>query len=92
MHRIARLSTLAILALAAACAGGGGGPTGPATPTPVPQAPDTTPPTVRREFRGQWVATVGNIDWPSRSNLTADQQKTELLSLLDKSAAAGMNA
>ncbi|MHB1265747.1 MAG: glycoside hydrolase family 10 protein [Gemmatimonadaceae bacterium] len=91
MHQIHRLAGLFILATAAACVGGG--PTAPAKPAPVPpQVPDTTPPAVRREFRGQWVATVGNIDWPSRPNLTADQQRTELRSLLDNAAAAGMNA
>src|SRR5436305_264574 len=31
------------------------------------QAP---PPPVPREFRAAWVATVGNIDWPSRPGLS----------------------
>src|SRR5688500_2887295 len=26
------------------------------------------------EFRGMWLATVGNRDWPSRSGLPADRQ------------------
>jgi uncharacterized lipoprotein YddW (UPF0748 family) len=47
---------------------------------------------VRREFRGLWVATVSNIDWPSRPTLSADQQRAELVSILDRAAAAGMNA
>ena len=29
----------------------------------------------KREMRAIWVATVGNIDWPSSSNLTVEQQK-----------------
>ena len=34
------------------------------------------PPHVRREFRGAWVASVANIDWPSRPGLsTAEQQR-----------------
>ena len=36
-----------------------------------------------REFRGVWVATVENIDWPSSKNLTTEQQKKELVKLLD---------
>src|SRR5512138_1091558 len=59
---------------------------------PPPAAPDTTAPTLQREMRGLWVATVANIDWPSRSTLTADQQRAELVSILDRAAAAGFNA
>ncbi|HEX6053059.1 MAG TPA: family 10 glycosylhydrolase, partial [Gemmatimonadaceae bacterium] len=54
--------------------------------------PDTTAPPIAREMRGLWVATVANIDWPSRASLTADQQRAELLSILDRAAAAGFNA
>jgi uncharacterized lipoprotein YddW (UPF0748 family) len=36
-----------------------------------------------REFRGVWIATVGNIDWPSEKNLSTEQQKKEILNLLD---------
>ena len=39
-----------------------------------------------------WIATVANIDWPSRNNLTADQQKAELIGILDKAAQRGINA
>ncbi|WP_276091209.1 family 10 glycosylhydrolase [Pedobacter sp. JY14-1] len=46
----------------------------------------------KREFRGIWVATVTNIDWPSRPGLTADQQKQELIGILEKHKANGMNA
>jgi uncharacterized lipoprotein YddW (UPF0748 family) len=71
--------------------------------TSVPVAPTTVPrptpggnpdvvPIVRREFRGLWVATVGNIDWPSKPGLTADQQRIELASILDRAQAAHMNA
>ena len=38
------------------------------------------------------MATVANIDWPSRSNLTPDQQRSELTSILDRAASAGFNA
>lgn len=83
--------TIAACALAAACA------TAPA-PTTVP-APTTRPspnpdvlPAVRREFRGLWVATVGNIDWPSRPGLPMEQQRAELVSIMDRARAANMNA
>lgn len=46
----------------------------------------------KREFRGVWVATVTNIDWPSRPGLTADQQKQELIGILELHKANGMNA
>ena len=32
--------------------------------------PDPNPPAIQREMRGLWVATVANIDWPSRTTLT----------------------
>ena len=38
----------------------------------LPQ-PTAAPPEVRREFRGVWVATVANIDWPSKKGLPADR-------------------
>jgi uncharacterized lipoprotein YddW (UPF0748 family) len=56
-------------------------------------APDTVrPPEIMREFRGLWVATVNNIDWPSRSDLPRDEQQRELVAILDRAAALRMNA
>src|ERR1700753_82492 len=46
----------------------------------------------KREFRGAWVATVENIDWPSSAGLPVDQQKKELTALFDFLQEAGMNA
>ncbi len=40
-------------------------------------------PTINREFRAAWVATVANINWPSKRNLTTEQQKAEAIALLD---------
>lgn len=48
--------------------------------------------TVEREFRGVWVATVGNIDWPSSKNLDSYQQKREIISLLDLFKSLNFNA
>jgi uncharacterized lipoprotein YddW (UPF0748 family) len=49
-------------------------------------------PAVPREFRGVWVATVGNIDWPSRPGLPTELQQEELLTLLDRAQALRLNA
>ena len=46
----------------------------------------------KREFRAVWVATVNNIDWPSKPGLTTDQQKKEVMAILDMHARNGMNA
>jgi uncharacterized lipoprotein YddW (UPF0748 family) len=46
----------------------------------------------KREFRGVWIATVGNVDWPSRPGLTTDQQKKELIDRLNAHQQMGINA
>lgn len=46
----------------------------------------------RHEFRGVWIATVDNIDWPSKKGLPADSQKAEFIRMLDLHKANGMNA
>jgi len=50
------------------------------------------PPMPRREFRGAWVASVWNVDWPSKPGLTPAKQRAELLSLLDLAAELRLNA
>ncbi|MCS6864453.1 MAG: family 10 glycosylhydrolase [Gemmataceae bacterium] len=50
------------------------------------------PPPLSREFRGVWVASVANIDWPSKPGLTADEQKKELLAILDRCVELRLNA
>ncbi len=49
------------------------------------------PPAPNREFRGVWIATVANIDWPSKDNLTEDQQKAELIKQLDRAVEMKFN-
>ena len=46
----------------------------------------------RPEFRGVWVATVDNIDWPGKGNFDTDSQKVEFIRLLDMHQRNGMNA
>ena len=58
---------------------------------PLSQAGDW-PPSLKREFRGVWVATVANIDWPSKPGLSAEKQKQELVAILDKAVELKLNA
>ena len=44
------------------------------------------------EFRGVWVATVVNIDWPSKPGLSNETQKNEFIELLEMHQKNGMNA
>ena len=46
----------------------------------------------KREFRAVWVATVDNIDWPSRKGLSSEVQQQDFRTLLDKQKSYGMNA
>lgn len=52
---------------------------------------DEIPP-IEREFRAAWVATVANIDWPSKPGLSTEQQQAEILRILDLAADINMNA
>lgn len=56
------------------------------------QPSKVVPPEPAREFRAAWVATVANIDWPSRKALSTQEQKAELLALLDRAAQLKLNA
>lgn len=44
------------------------------------------------EFRGVWIATIENMDWPSRAGLSTEKQKTEYVKLLDFHQRTGINA
>jgi len=44
------------------------------------------------EFRAVWVATVSNIDWPSKRGLSTKEQQNEIISILDTQQKLGMNA
>ncbi len=49
-------------------------------------------PPVPQEFRGLWVATVANIDWPSRRDLDAASQRQEAIRILDLCRDLHLNA
>lgn len=44
-----------------------------------------------KDMRGAWIASVANIDWPSKPGLPADAQKKEFTDLLDTLKKLGFN-
>jgi uncharacterized lipoprotein YddW (UPF0748 family) len=50
------------------------------------------PPAIAREFRGVWISSVFNINWPSKPGLSASQQQSELVAMLNSAASLNMNA
>ncbi|CAN5816921.1 hypothetical protein BH11PLA1_BH11PLA1_17380 [soil metagenome] len=56
-------------------------------PTPPAAATNTSP-----EFRAVWVATVANIDWPSRKGLPPATLRAEMVTILDAIASIHANA
>lgn len=46
----------------------------------------------KREFRGVWIASVINLDWPTSPGLSANTQKQQLIDLLDDLKELGFNA
>lgn len=87
---------LVIAALTALAIGTAAAPTSYAQ---VPQialpAPGTCPVDARFEkhdFRAMWIASVANVDWPSRPGLSAGQQQAELRSWLDLAVKNNFNA
>ena len=45
--------------------------------------PSGRTPNAEREFRAAWIATVANINWPSKPGIPVDEQKKEAIKLLD---------
>jgi uncharacterized lipoprotein YddW (UPF0748 family) len=58
----------------------------------VYQESGAKPPAPEREFRGVWIATVANIDWPKPDRLGMAEQKADLISLLNRAAELKLNA
>jgi uncharacterized lipoprotein YddW (UPF0748 family) len=48
--------------------------------------------TPKHEFRAVWIATVANIDWPSRPGLSPEAQRAEFRRILDHHQLLGINA
>lgn len=51
-----------------------------------------SPPPAPREFRGAWVSTVANIDWPSRKDLSPQQQRAEIIAIVNRAKELNLNA
>jgi len=53
------------------------------------------PPMLRQssddEVKGVWIATVSNLHWSSRADLSIEQQKAEAITILDKAKSLGFN-
>jgi len=56
------------------------------------QDPKLEPPPALREMRGVWVASVVNIDWPSKAGLSTDEQQREMIAILDRAKELKFNA
>lgn len=56
------------------------------------QAQQNTSPKIQREFRAAWVASVANINWPSKPGLSTQQQQDEAIALLDMLKKNNFNA
>lgn len=59
---------------------------------PPQQAINNPPPPAPREFRALWIATVANIDWPSKRGLSADQQRAEMRQIVATARRLKLNA
>lgn len=59
---------------------------------PALLASGALPPAPQREFRGAWIASVGNINWPSKPGLPVSRQKGELTAILDRAVELRLNA
>ncbi len=75
--------TLAVILLLASCA---------SHRVALEPLADDLPPPAPREFRAAWVASVANIDWPSRADLSVTQQQAEIIAMLDQAQALRLNA
>ncbi|QPF71812.1 family 10 glycosylhydrolase [Roseateles sp. DAIF2] len=90
MQRRSVLTLAASAAALAACSS-----RAPLLPRPLgrsaPELAEAAPP-APREFRAAWVATVANIDWPSKPGLSAAQQQAEMRAILDRAVSLKLNA
>ncbi|WP_338874241.1 family 10 glycosylhydrolase [Spirosoma sp. SC4-14] len=57
---------------------------------PMPDELGAVPP--KREFRAVWIATVDNIDWPSKKGLPVANQQREIVDMFDQQQQMGINA
>jgi uncharacterized lipoprotein YddW (UPF0748 family) len=58
----------------------------------IAQSQIVNQPKIQREFRAAWIASVANINWPSKPGLTTQQQQDEAIALLDMLQKNNFNA
>lgn len=87
------MTTLLALPLAASLAAAQVTPTRSVATATTPQTGSADqPPALAREFRAVWVASVDNIDWPSRPGLSVWEQQAELIEILNRAVELELNA
>src|SRR3954447_18365850 len=87
-------SLLAILLIASCSSSTSSSSLDPLPALPLKDKPARSPeepPPAPREFRAAWVATVGNIDWPSSPDLSTAEQQKEIIQILDRSVELNLN-
>ena len=98
-----RLAALAATVIAALLAVAVAGPVAAGVPASLPAqsatialpAPGTCPVNARfakHDFRAMWIATVVNVDWPSRPGLSVERQQAEMRAWLDLAVKDNFNA
>jgi len=55
-------------------------------------AQSTDDPEAKQEYRGAWIASVINLDWPISKNATTENQKLQMLAIFDSLQESGFNA
>ena len=48
-------------------------------------------PPIKHEFRGVWITSAYNLDWPSSFELTPEQKRKEFIEILDRQQKNGIN-
>ncbi|MFC4533428.1 glycoside hydrolase family 10 protein [Sphaerisporangium dianthi] len=56
------------------------------------EACEVSPKYPKRQLRGVWIATVHNVDWPSKTGLDAARQQAEYVRILDNAVKRNLNA
>lgn len=64
---------------------------GPAAEPVAGDCPALDPAAPKRQLRAVWIASVVNIDWPSRPGLSVEQQRAEYISWLDDAIRRRLN-
>lgn len=56
-----------------------------------PPSMNDIPPRPQREMRGAWIATVANLNWPFKPGLPPEEQRRELVAIMDRAVQLKLN-